>query len=248
MRKTAIIFSRVLNHVFSQVQGWSIARSVSPALPRRVALVAARLIAWRRQALGAVNSQFAQPRMQRLVGSIARQVHLPQARVRRLMGAVARIWVREYADARIILERNADLQYFYVSGRLQQRLMRAAMVSSGALAILVALLAGNNIRLAVQTARLTDTRARLLDTFRRLGGQDVPIDDTQEHLWAGQIVSEAQARQARLQNLLDTSIGALSDQNGRLSQDLRRAGIDEQKLAEVTGVPVPKKGKSPGGE
>ena len=38
------------------------------------------------------------------------------------------------------------------------------MVSSGALAILVALLAGNNIRLAVQTARLTDTRARLLDT------------------------------------------------------------------------------------
>lgn len=153
-----------------------------------------------------------------------RRIEIPLGPLRR----VPEWWNREFSDARLILERDGDLQYFHLTGRLQRFFTRAAMVCSSAVVLTFVLLVANTVRVVLRAAYLEAAQSQTLSTLAEL---DPSVRPGVEALASVKTMAERiRQRQATLTRLLETSVSALRSENAELLGGLQTSGIGEQRV------------------
>jgi murein DD-endopeptidase MepM/ murein hydrolase activator NlpD len=164
------------------------------------------------------------------------------SRIRTLPGVrhallVAVAWNHEFRDARLILERDGDLQYFQLTGRVQRVLTRSGLsVAAGVCLTLLGLFA-NNVRVVLRTAQLETVQAQTMKAVAELdeaaGSRVAEPGDVR------QVAARVRSRQSALRHLLDTSVAALSAENAQLWGGLQRSGISGQRFDGIrSGLPA----------
>lgn len=147
-------------------------------------------------------------------------------------------WQHSYEDARIIVERNSSLHYFHIPARLQQRLVRLALVSAGVTAATVVVLALSSLVMTLQTVQARAARREMLGVLRELDAESSSAPEGSSE-WAREVVARTKQRQETIESLLEESTDALGDRNGDLSAQLRAVGIGDAQIKEFSrSLPV----------
>jgi len=158
-----------------------------------------------------------------------RRIEIPLGPLRR----VPEWWNREFSDARLILERDGDLQYFHLTGRLQRIFTRAAMVCSSAVVLTFVLLVANTVRVVLRAAHLEAAQTQTFATLAELDASVRPsVTDPASVKTMAQRIRQ---RQATLTRLLETSVSALRSENAELWGGLQTSGIGEQRVDTIKG-------------
>ena len=158
-------------------------------------------------------------------------------RVRRLIqaarllpGMVVGGWTREYQDARVILEQNGELRYLQLSARVQRFLVRGSIVTSGALLVMLLILAITSLNLMLSRAKLERSHEAV---YRALlssasdsseGGENLTLSDEQ-------MVALAQTirdRDMSIRRFVDTSMVAVAQENVTMKSQLESSGLTEK--------------------
>jgi murein DD-endopeptidase MepM/ murein hydrolase activator NlpD len=146
-----------------------------------------------------------------------------------LPAVVRAAWTRQYVDARIILEQNADLRYLTISAKVQQLLVRSGIVLLGVVSSLILFLTITSITLFVSRAKLERSheqvyRALLSSATEGEGGESVELDEAQ-------MVALAQTirdRDMSIRRFVDTSMVAVAQENENMKNQLDTSGLTEK--------------------
>ena len=90
-------------------------------------------------------------------------------------------WTREYLDARIILEQNADLRYLTISAKVQRLAVRSGLVLLGVITTLILFLTITSISLFISRGKLERSheqvyRALLSSAVEGENGENFALD------------------------------------------------------------------------
>jgi murein DD-endopeptidase MepM/ murein hydrolase activator NlpD len=146
-----------------------------------------------------------------------------------LPAAVRAAWTRQYMDARIILEQNADLRYLTISAKVQRLLVRSGIVLLGVLSSLILFLTVTSISLFVSRAKLERSheqvyRALLSSATDSEGAESIDLDEAQ-------MVALAQTirdRDMSIRRFVDTSMVAVAQENENMKNQLDTSGLTEK--------------------
>ena len=142
---------------------------------------------------------------------------------------VAMGWTREYQDARIIWEQNAELRYFNFSGALQRMLVRGLIVFSLSMLGFILVLTALSLDLYRGRARLEQSHQAV---FRALISSSSGLDDSDTaNISEDQMLTLAQTirdRDMSIRRFVDTSKVAVSQENEGLKNQLDASGLTEK--------------------
>ena len=138
-------------------------------------------------------------------------------------------WTREYLDARIILEQNADLRYLTISAKVQRMAVRSGLVLLGVITILILFLTITSISLFISRGKLERSheqvyRALLSSAVEGESGENFELDEAQ-------MVALAQTirdRDMSIRRFVDTSMVAVSQENESMKNQLDSSGLTEK--------------------
>jgi len=92
-----------------------------------------------------------------------------------LPALLASLWLREYHNAKIILEQKGDIRHFSVSGHLQRNIARSLILLGAASAVIMTLLIGFSVFLLIGNAKLERSHNEI---YTALLGSSVVLTDT----------------------------------------------------------------------
>jgi murein DD-endopeptidase MepM/ murein hydrolase activator NlpD len=149
--------------------------------------------------------------------------------VRHLPKLVFDGWTRQYEDARIILEQNAELHYFNLSAGVQRFLVRSGILMTGVMLASIVVLATTSISLMVSRHKLEKSHEQV---YRALlsSASDSTSDDPQT-MTDDQMVALAQTirdRDMSIRRFVDTSMVAVADENVSMKSQLESSGLTEK--------------------
>jgi murein DD-endopeptidase MepM/ murein hydrolase activator NlpD len=155
--------------------------------------------------------------------------HVPLLRrVARAPAGLARLWNREFQDARLILEQNGDLRYLVVTARLQRWATRTA-ISAGACALAsLVVLGAAAVHLQAGKARLETSHkaiyAALLDSTK-----DLTEDETRDFSEADmlELARSIRERDREMRKMVSSATNTLSEENHNLHASLGQSGLTE---------------------
>jgi len=146
-----------------------------------------------------------------------------------LPAALRSAWTRQYMDARIILEQNADLRYLTISAKVQRLLVRSCIVLLGVVTSLILFLTLTSITLFISRAKLERSheqvyRALLSSAAEGENGESIDLDEAQ-------MVALAQTirdRDMSIRRFVDTSMVAVAQENESMKNQLDTSGLTEK--------------------
>ena len=146
-----------------------------------------------------------------------------------LPAALRSAWTRQYMDARIILEQNADLRYLTISAKVQRLLVRSCIVLLGVVSSLILFLTLTSITLFISRAKLERSheqvyRALLSSAAEGENGESIDLDEAQ-------MVALAQTirdRDMSIRRFVDTSMVAVAQENESMKNQLDTSGLTEK--------------------
>lgn len=153
---------------------------------------------------------------------------------------VARLWHREYRDARLILEQDGDLRYLVITGRLQQTAARAVIVVS----VLVLL---SMVGLSASAAYFKGSKERLEDSHKAIysallqGTHDLkgaaPKDISEQQML--QLAAAIRERDHEIRQIVSVATNSMSSENALLDQHLKSSGLTETAIRVIqSNTPV----------
>jgi murein DD-endopeptidase MepM/ murein hydrolase activator NlpD len=137
-------------------------------------------------------------------------------------------WSREYEDARLILEQNGELHYFNLSARLQRIFVRSGIVTFGAMAAAILVLAVTSAGLVMSRHKLEKSHEAV---YRALLSSATDDSADAQEMSDEQMVALAQTirdRDMSIRRFVDTSMVAVSQENDSMKSQLEQSGLTEK--------------------
>lgn len=142
---------------------------------------------------------------------------------------VAQGWTREYQDARIIWEQNAELRYFYFSAVMQRMLVRGFIVFALSMIGFILVLSALSVDLYWGRSKLEQSHQAV---YRALISSSTGQDDSDlANISEDQMLTLAQTihdRDMSIRRFVDTSKIAVAQENVGLKNQLDSSGLTEK--------------------
>jgi hypothetical protein len=130
-------------------------------------------------------------------------------------------WTRQYEDARIILEQNAELHYFNLSAGVQRFLVRSGILMTAIMVVAIFVLASTSIGLMVSRHKLEKSHEQVYRAL--LSSASDSASDEPQTMSDEQMVALAQTirdRDMSIRRFVDTSMVAVADENVSMKSQL----------------------------
>jgi murein DD-endopeptidase MepM/ murein hydrolase activator NlpD len=141
---------------------------------------------------------------------------------------MARLWNREFRDARLILEQDGDLRYLVITARVQRLVSRAAISCSMAIFFSVVALAATSVYLQTSKTELEASHraiyAALLDSTFDMDAPGERDHSGQDMLLLARTIRE---RDQEIRQIVSAATDNLSDENASLHRHLKSSGLTE---------------------
>ena len=161
---------------------------------------------------------------------------------------VANGWTREYQDARIIWEQNAELKYFNFPAVLQRMLVRGFIAFSLSMMAFILILAALSVDLYWGRAKLEQSHQAvfraLISSSSGQEGSDVSNISEDQMLALAQTIHD---RDMSIRRFVDTSKVAVAQENEGLKNQLDASGLTE-KVINIIQRNSPAGGFNPSGD
>ncbi len=138
-------------------------------------------------------------------------------------------WTRQYEDARIILEQNAELHYFNLSAGVQRVLVRSGILMTGIMVVSIFALASTSIGLMISRHKLEKSHEQVYKAL--LSSASDSSSDEPQSMSDEQMVALAQTirdRDMSIRRFVDTSMVAVADENVSMKSQLESSGLTEK--------------------
>jgi len=138
-------------------------------------------------------------------------------------------WSRDYADARIILEQNAELNYINISARMQRVIVRGGIIVTLGTLITLIFLSATSLGLMISRQHLERSHEEVYRALMSSASDGESVEKL--GLSEEQMLSLAQTirdRDMSIRRFVDTSMIAVTQENITLKNELDSSGLTEK--------------------